>query len=594
MNLFTRKKSDAAELAPPGIPPTFLALPPLVTNFDSTHLYIVPRVRVRDTGAITHLDNAARAHSRGILLGAPGMGKSSALEFIAAQTRVPTLSYADYSAQGLPDKFPNESMILLDDVSEPAHVAQLQALAKRFPQAHIWAATHDPHLVPESFTALELLALNEREIVSFAESWFPLPQVKGHPAKRINRAAQDFVASLQANAGTRALATVPFYLFLLLQVYKPDAPADEPVMQERVTLPMVGGNAAGGNAATPFTPPQRTHVAALPAHRARLFDEYVNAKLAAERDPDLAARAIEGIALSTERGQRATTEHLARGYGLVEERPDGRVEFKHSLLRDFLAARALRRNPDFGPLRERLNDPAWREVVLFYAGLGAADEVAAAALENDDLEFAASILAATREPNAEQMETTVKGLAARAWDDHDQRAMRALGELRSNLASDFFAAKLRDKNADVRLRAAFILGKLHTDRSLEYLLPQLRDPSDDVRVQVIASLGASHSERVIEPLLVALRGDPRVATTDTRLKIAAAQALGEYGTDKAVPALIVDIQVGDADVREQAAAALVKIRSDFAVKPLTEIAETDKKTQVRQAAVRVLDDMRGK
>src|SRR5688572_7621260 len=58
LNLFTRKKSDAAALASPSIPPSFLALPPLVTKFDTTQLYIVPRVRIRATGDITHLDNA--------------------------------------------------------------------------------------------------------------------------------------------------------------------------------------------------------------------------------------------------------------------------------------------------------------------------------------------------------------------------------------------------------------------------------------------------------------------------------------------------------------------------------------------------------
>jgi HEAT repeat protein len=98
---------------------------------------------------------------------------------------------------------------------------------------------------------------------------------------------------------------------------------------------------------------------------------------------------------------------------------------------------------------------------------------------------------------------------------------------------------------------------------------------------------------VVEPLLVALRGDPRVASSDTRLKIAAAKALGEYGTDKAVPALIVDVQVSDEDVRKQAVTALEKIRSDFSVKPLTAISQTDKHPEVRAAAEQVLEDMRG-
>ena len=606
MNLFTRNKSHTETPAHKTIPATFLALAPLKSNFDPTHLYIVPRVRDPLGGSVTHLDNALRRHAHVLLHGATGMGKSAALAFIAAQCDAPLLSFSDFPSQALPQTFPNEACILFDDASEPAHLAYLETLAQKFPNARIWAAAKTKHLTAEKFVSLELQALNEREIVSFAEAWFPLPSEKGHAAKRINRAAQDFIASVQANPGTRELAITPLYLYLLLQVYEP-ALKQEPVIQEKVALPMIGGNAA-----TPFDVPQRTHAARLPAQRAQLFDEYVRAKLARESDPEFAARAVEGIALSTKRGKRASEEHLARGYDFLEKRSSGRVEFKHSLLQDFLAARALRRatvttpnadhpesvmpiaNSDFAPMREQLDDPAWREVALFYAGLGDASEIVRAVLEKNDLEFSAAILAATPEPPAPLLEQTVKGLVARAWDDHDEKAMKALGKLRNNMASDFFAAKLKDKNVEVRLRASYILGKLHTDRSLEYLLPQLRDPSTEVREQVIASLGASRSERVIEPLLVALRGDPRVAASDTRMKIAAAKALGEYGTDKAVPALIVDVQVSDDDVREQAIIALEKIRSNFAVKPLTEISQTDKKEHVRAAAVRVLDDMRGK
>ncbi len=613
MNLFTRNKTRANPLAPTSLPPTFLALPPLKPNFDSAHLYIVPRLRERATGNITHLDNARHHHPRAILIGTSGMGKTSALEFSAAQEKAPVLSFADFHVQALPEKFPHEKIILLDDVSEPAHIAHLEKIAQKFPDAKIWAATRDTQLVPPSFAALELQTLNEREIVSFAEAWLPLPSAKGHAAQRINRAAQNFIASVQANAGTRELAITPFYLFLLLQIYQPASKPEPKIVAEKIALPMIGGDGVArtvemgpsmranpSNAATPFDVPQRTHVAQLPTRRAPLFDEYVRAKLANESDPEFAARALEGIALSTKRGQRATDEHLARGYDLLIERASGRVEFKHSLLQDFLAARALRRNPDFAPMREQLDDPAWSDVALFYAGLGDAADITRAALlgESKDvsverLAFAASALAATSEPHAQLLEQTVKGLVARAWDDHDERAMRALGELRSNMASDFFAAKLKDKNSETRLRAAFILGKLHTDRALEYLLPQLRDPSDDVRVQVIASLGQSRSERVLEPLLVALRGDPRVASTDTRLKIAAAHALGEYGTDKAVPALIVDVQVSDDDVRAQAIIALEKIRGGFATKPLTEISQTDKRENVRAAAARVLENMQG-
>lgn len=593
MNLFSRNKTRADQAASksPALP--FLTLPPLVSNYDSNHLYIVPRVRVQPGGASTHLDNALRRYKWVVLTGAPGMGKSAALEFISSQDSAAVVSFADFHPRALPEKFANDAVLLLDDVSEPAHFAHLETLAQKYPNAKIWAAAREIAELPAGFTTLELLPFNEREIVSFSEGWFPLPRLKGHAARRINRAAQDFMASVQAHPGSRELAVTPLYLFLLAQVYQPasgqaETPPPKPA-PEQVALPMVGGNAA-----TPFAVPQRTHIARLPIRRAQLFDEYVRAKLAGERDPEFAARAVEGIALSTKRGQRASGEHLTRGYDLLAERANGRVEFKHALLQDFLAARALRRNPDFEPMREHLDDPAWREVALFYAGLGPAHDVVTAALKKNDLEFAAAALAATPEPPANLLEQTVKALVARAWDDHDENAIPALGGLRSNMASDFFAAKLRDKDIEVRYRAASVLGKLHTDRALEYLLPQLRDPSTKVREQVIASLGTSRSERVVEPLLVALRGDPRVASSDTRLKIAAAKALGEYGTDKAVPALIVDVQVSDDDVREQAIIALENIRGGFAVKPLTQIAQTDKKEPVREAALRVLQDMQGK
>jgi hypothetical protein len=605
LNLFQRKTNT---IRPDVTAVPLQMLPALRTGYDPAALYIIPRVRVAAGGEITHLDNAARHHSRLWLIGGAGLGKSSALQFIAARAGhgAALHSFADAHPQNLPDTFRNDGWILFDDATDAAHGAHLAALAQKYPNAKFCAAASDAQHAPADFVILELLPFNEREIVSFAEAWLPLPETGAHGSK-LNRAAQDFIASAQSNAGTRELAVNPLNLFLLLQVYEPaTAQTPQPQAAEKVALPMVGGDgvartmeigssmrATPSNAATPFDVPQRNIIAPLPTRRAELFDAYVSAKLKRESDPAFAARAVEGIALSTKRGQLAQDDHLPRGYDFLVKRANGRIAFKHPLLQDFLAARALRRNPDFAPMREHLDDPAWRDVALFYAGLGGAENVAAVALEQNDLYFAASALAATSEPPHAFLEQTVKALVARAWDDHDERAMRALGKLRNNQASDFFAAKLRDKNADVRLRAAYILGKLHTDRALEYLLPQLRDPSDAVRVQVIASLGQSRSERVIEPLLVALRGDPRVAASDTQLKIAAAKALGEYGTDKAVPALLVDMQVSEGELQAEAIRALQKIRSPFAVKPLESIAATDKREPARQAAAQVLQDMAG-
>lgn len=586
MNLFHRKTAaprlDAAVVA-------LEMLPTLKSGYDPAALYIIPRVQTQ-TGEILHLDNAARHHTRLWLTGAPGLGKSSALQFIAAHAGhgAARYAFADDDLQKLSAPARHDGWILLDDATDAAHGAQLAALAQKFPAAKFCATAADAQHAPADFTVLELVPFHEREIVSFAEAWIPLP-ARGARDSKLNRAAQDFFVSVQANPGARELAATPLYLFMLMQVYDPAVARQTPTSNApQVAVPVVGGGAA-----TPFDVPQRNVVAALPARRAALFDAYVNAQLARASDPEFAARAVEGIALSAQRGQTMQDDHLPRGNDFLVKRANGRIEFRHALLQAFLAARALRRNPDFEPMRERLTDPHWREVALFYAGLGGAEPVASFALTQNDLYFAAAALADAPEPPPSLLEQTVKALVARAWDDNDETAMTALGKLRSNQASDFFAAKLRDKNAETRLRAAYILGKLHTDRALEYLLPQLRDPSAEVRVQVIASLGQSRSERVIEPLLVALRGDPRVASSDTQLKIAAARALGEYGADKAAPALLVDMQVNEGELQTEAIRALQKIRSPFALKPLETIAATDKREPARQAAERVLLDMAG-
>lgn len=595
MNLFKRNDKARAALATREFP---ITLPLLKTEYDRTRLYLVPRVRERTSGRIMHLDNAAERYTHVVLTGPPGIGKSAALRFLAARCRHAValeFSFADFHPDARRGSFPDAAWILYDDVSHPAHVAHLHALAKEFPNAHIWAAGRDAHLVPEGFTCLELSALNEREIASFAAAWFPFPSARGHATRHANPALDEFIASLNADPGTRELATNPLDLFLLIQVYatqslhaaQQDAlgdrsGADAAVSAAGVRVPVADTAASDHVRVTP-----------LPTRRALLFDAYLKAALAGERDPDFALRALEGIALATKRGQRAREEHLTRGYGLLEERANGRIAFKHSLFQDFLAARALRRNPDFTPLREHLHEPSWYQVVLFYAGLGDPTAVVQAWVERGAWEHAAWALAQSVAPPPEWIAQVTQMLIQRAWEEGDETAADALGALHSLVATDFFATKLRDNDPAVRRRAATLLGRLRTERAIEYLLPQLRDPNPDVRDTVIAALGQSRSERVIEPLLVALRGDPRAGVVDTRLRLAAAHALGEIGADKAVPALIVDLELGEPPVRAEAALALAKIRSEFAIKPLQHLATTHPKPEVRAAAAQVLAAMQG-
>ncbi len=559
LNLLSALRKPRA--APPSrvIP---LTLPALKKNYSAADVYVIPRVRDESTGGVLHLDHIVGHYSRAILIGTAGLGKTSALNFLA-QDGVQSLS--DYHPNALPQTFANPALILLDDAT-PEHAEYLARLAQQYPQARIVVATHEATSLPPEYVRLTLQPLNEREITSASEAWFPTGSATGHSGnKLINRAAEAFVTAVKANPGTRLLATNPLNLFLLLQVY--------------------------------------TEGTALPTRRAELFDAYIRTSLQSPAlslsggeaakigDPDFAARALEGIALSTKRGQLAKDEHLTRGYGFLVERASGRVAFVHDLLQDFLTARGLRRNPELAPVLEHLDDENWRQVVLFYAGLGDARSPVETVLERGQVEFAAHALAEAAEIPDDLHKRVAEPLIQRAWNQEASAAIEALGALRSTVATDFFAARLKERDPNARARAARILGQLRTDRAIEDLWPQLRDTNPDVRDCVVAALGESKSDRVIEPLLVALRGDTRVGAVDTRMRIAAARALGQVGTEKAVPALIVDLQVGEPAVRAEAVQALIKTRSDLARKPLQAIVESNQTEDVRAAAQQVLKNM---
>lgn len=563
----TRAQSAPAKFKSSSPLPTLRENPP---PFDAG--YVAPRLGGAD-GTVTFAQ--AAHHPRYALIGARGMSKTSALQFLANQNAAARLlSLDDFhpnAPNGVPRDFENVAWILLDDYTIKffAYAAELTV---QFPNAQIVLAAREREGIPENFVALELTELNDREIYSFASVWFP-SNAHGHGGLKLrNRAAEKFADAIKSNPDARTLATNPLNLFLLLQIFDTLERSSTALRSAQEASPEQSGTKI---------------MVRFPGTRTELFDAYVRAVLKKESDAEFALRALEGIALSTKRGQRAQDDHLARGYGFLAERPSGRIAFVHELVQDFLAARALRLNPDFAPLKEHLDDPAWREVVLFYAGLGEASELVNT-LRERDLCLAAQALAQWRTAPAELRKSIANDLIQRAWEANDRRALFALGQLRSNEAVDFFSAKLKDKQADVRARAAEALGYLDNDRALEVLLPQLRDADAHVRVKVVGALGMSKSERVLEPLLVALRGDARVMKIDNALRVAAAHALGHIGNEKAVPALIVDLQLGDDQVRAAVADALIQIRSEYAVRPLQYLAAKFPKPEVRDAAEKIL------
>jgi hypothetical protein len=399
----------------------------------------------------------------------------------------------------------------------------------------------------QEFANARVVVASQSAIPKFAE--FPLPGFRDDVIEAFARAwddqkAEEFLTALKASTVPRSLTANPFTLTVQMRVWRAHQP--------------------------------------LPTRRTELFDTYVR-NVVSDADE---TRVLEGVALAIQRGAAASNELLSKGRGFLRAGKNGTAEFIHELWQAYFAARALRHAPDLGALSGVLQDPRWQDTVLFYAGFGDASELISTFLARGNMFFAGRVLAHAREVRTDLRDGVTKELVRAAWEG-DRRAVVALSEMNSNVAIDGFAARLKDKDPAVRTRAAEILGQLRLDHGIECLVSQVRDVNSEVRAKVIEALGNSRTDRVIEPLLVALRSDPRVGWVDTRLRIAAAKALGEVGSDKAVPALIVDLQMGEPEVRAAAAEALKRIPSRLMLKPLCGILESGDE-EARQYAAEIL------
>ncbi len=517
------------------------------------------------------LTAALAGNARVVITGAPGAGKTTTLAYLALvlaqemrqhqQSRIPLYFSArdlnpaalprltdvpralnlaaDLAAQCPPTFFPNvfragRATVLIDD-ADLLPADQLQPWLQEWQEARLIISARSPIA---GFAEFRLPGFRDNDLEPFAMKWN-------------TEKASAFLVALKTDRVPRALTANPMTLTLLTQVWREGQP--------------------------------------LPTQRTALFDAIVENIL---QDSAETATMLEGVALAIQRGKPASNEFVAKSKGFLRLGKNRTAEFIHELWQAYFAARALRHAPTLEPLVEHLTEPAWREVVLFYAGLGEASVLAERLVEQNNFGLAGWVVAHAREIRTELREAITKELIARAWDGAAD-AIAALAEMQSDTAVDALAAKLKEKDPTVRMRAAQLLGQLQLDRGIEYLLPQLRDVSADVRDAVVEALGHSRTDRVIEPLLVALRGDPRVGVTDTRLRVAAAKALGEIASDKAAPALMVDLQLGESEVRAVAADALKRMASPLVRKPLEGIARSGDE-QARQYAAEVLAVLNGK
>lgn len=139
---------------------------------------------------------------------------------------------------------------------------------------------------------------------------------------------------------------------------------------------------------------------------------------------------------------------------------------------------------------------------------------------------------------------------------------------------DEYIIQLKDKDKDVRYKAATSLSFLDNERAVIPLIAALKDENAGVRMEVVFSLGKLKDKRAVLPLITALKDDK-----EKRVRREAAKALGVLKDKRAVVPLIAALNDKDSEgrssVRVRAVIALGELNDKRAVVPLTQVSTSE-------------------
>ena len=173
-------------------------------------------------------------------------------------------------------------------------------------------------------------------------------------------------------------------------------------------------------------------------------------------------------------------------------------------------------------------------------------------------------------------------------------AVESPAETGDERASQHLIRVLKDQDKNLRESAARALGELKAKDAVGAIINSLNDPEMDVRVALIWALGEINDSRAVKPLVSLLHdseerirnscfhalakiGNPENKTIlfkaltedkDYRLRLEAADTLGDIGDRKTVPYLIALLDDRNEYVRQAASRALGKLKAKEATEPL--------------------------
>jgi len=403
-----------------------------------------------------------------------------------------------------------------------------------------------------------------QEALPYLKGW--LRALKPEWQAQVEEKAQSLIEQMQASAALRRLLNNPLLLRLSAQHYA----ATGAIARSRADLyrqwvEEAWQRARQRGASAQDKQPYLAALQTLAWHMHTGGDTSATALQTALRNAGLAAD--DHAAADLLHRLREQTGLLAR---LSEAHTDRYLFlFSHMTLREYLVAMRLhnawqqdaRRTWRF--LKLRLHLPAWREPLALLAGL----------LDAADAQRLLTWIAHARSPEERRLRRDLLLAAKLAVESGHGQIMR--GILVSRLLRVLRGRRVEDS---VHKAAAAALGEIGAP-AVPGLLAALRDAEEDVRRAAAAALGKIGDAAAVPGLLAAL-GD-----AGWYVREAAAAALGQIGAP-AVPGLLAALRDADADLRRAAAAALKQIGTPAVPGLLAALGDAD--ADVREAAAEAL------
>jgi HEAT repeat protein len=535
-------------------------------------------------------------------------------------------------------------IFLLDGLDEVAKDEERKRVAKWVDElatiypGNIFIATSRPYgyetaRLYNDFLELHILDFTPEQVEQFIRYWTKAVEIKARgddskfTLKEAEKEADDLIKAIKEHPKIEALTINPLLLTIISLVHRYRGHLPEKRVElydECCDVLLFHWDSAKGIAGELKAPQKRLILqpVAFHLHKNGLKEEKK------EKVIEFLDNELPKIGVSKNKASELLEEIRDR-CGILVETKLGYFGFTHPTFQEFLTARYILDNDLENFLVARKGDKYWLEVTLLYCGMKDTTNLLQKILkEKEDIFYTNLFLAGRCLAESLSVDPKLRAQITQKlfdiyWDKNefgksqktsfeilkqvkDQkiilnllelvkdkdidvrgRAADALSQIRAKEAVLPLLELLKDKEGYVRGRAAYVLGQLQAKEAVLPLLELLKDKESDVRGSAASALGQLQAKEAVLPLLELLKDK------EGGVRGCAASALGQIQAKEAILPLLELLKDNDREVRWRAAFALGQLQAKEAVLALLELLK-DKDIHVRGSAASALGQMQGK